>query len=68
MKPLSYRQRCVLEEVKRAMPAGLRRGCTNPTLVALEKRGLVRLEFIPSQFDPRVRVERWYSTEREVLP
>jgi hypothetical protein len=55
-KPLSYRQR---ETMKRApdswadLPSGM--GCTNATLAALEKRGLVEI-----RIDPAKRLA-WYS-------
>jgi hypothetical protein len=55
---LSYRQKQVLAEVDRR--PGICRSCTNLTLVALEKRGLVRLEF-----DKR-SLEQWFITDAGV--
>lgn len=61
---LTYPQRGTLESL-RDRPDGptSRRGCTNATLSALERRGLVKLEFIPSVHVPSVRVEHWSITE-----
>jgi hypothetical protein len=55
---LSYRQKQVLAEVDRI--PGIRRSCTNSTLCALEKHGLVRLEF-----DKR-SLEQWFITDAGV--
>lgn len=67
---LSYPQRGTLTEL-RDRPNGptSRRGCTNATLSALERRGLVKLEFVPSPHIASVRVEHWSITDRgrEVL-
>lgn len=70
---LNMRQKNVLREVaeaeKREPDRALQRSCTNPTLSALERRGLVVLDFVPSRHVPTVSVERWRVTDagREAL-
>lgn len=61
-KPLSYRQREMLRQAKddwARLPIGA--GCTNSTLNALEKRGLVetRVRYEASRHVPGARVTLW---------
>lgn len=63
---LSMMQMHVLDELKRAGTDGLRRSSTNPTLNALEKKGLAKLEFVESRYVPGHSVEKWTLVETPI--
>ena len=56
---LSYRMRQVLADLRTAGPNGLRDSPTNPTLCALERRGLARVEPLAD----RMLTVLWLATE-----
>ena len=58
---LTYTQRQTLKDLARGI--GVRKSCTNSTLCALERRGLVRLEFVPHKNIPDFTVEHWSLTD-----
>lgn len=57
---LSYRQRAALERLMR-YPGCFSGSCTNPTMCALERRGLVRLDWV--ELSSGAKVERWVLTD-----
>lgn len=59
---LTNPQKNALAKVVKAGPNGLRSGCTNSTLCALERRGLVICRFLPSPYNANVRVNMWFTT------
>lgn len=60
---ISYRQRCDLTSLLDPNSFVRNRNCTNSTLTALEKRGLVVLEWVPSKHVPGYTVEQWTITD-----
>lgn len=60
---LSYKQRADLKALLDPGSYVRRRGCTNATLSALERRGLVTLASEPSEYDATHRVLRWSITD-----
>jgi hypothetical protein len=59
---LTPTQRSTLQELV-SLPDGLRRACTNRTLRGLERKGLVRLEWVAPHHIAGRMVERWRITD-----
>jgi len=58
---LTYAQKQALKALARGI--GVSKSCTNMTLCALQRRGLVRLVFVQHRDIPNHRVERWSLTD-----
>lgn len=60
---ISYAQRDVLKSLLDPQSYVRHRSCTNSTLSALEKRGLVTLKFVQHESIPNYRVPEWTITD-----
>lgn len=60
---LSYRQVSDLKSLLDPDSFVRNRNCTNSTLTALQKRGLVVLEWVPSKYVQGLTVEQWTITD-----
>ena len=58
---LTYAQKQKLKALARGIGVGS--SCTNMTLCALKRRGLVHLDFVQHEDIPNYRVERWSLTD-----